>query len=113
MDVIVTDQFIDWYKAQSERTLDDIGFVVGLLEQKGVHLGHPYSSAIKESKIALRELRISSEGQPVRIFYVFDPARDAVLLIGGIKSGISQKLFYKQMIATAESIWKEYLDENF
>lgn len=113
MEVIVTDQFIAWYKDQSERTLDDVGFVVGLLEQKGVSLGHPYSSAIKESNIALRELRTSSDGQPIRIFYVFDPARDAVLLIGCIKSGVSQKRFYKQMIVASESIWKEYLDENF
>ncbi len=111
MEVIVTDQFIEWYRELDERALEDVGFVVELLERRGVKLGFPYSSAIEGSNIALRELRISSASRPLRVFYAFDPARDAVLLIGGSKAG--NKRFYREMISKSESIWQEYIDENF
>jgi hypothetical protein len=52
---------------------------VSKLEQAGVALGHPASSAIKGASFALRELRIKSSGHALRVFYAFDPRRDAVL----------------------------------
>lgn len=56
------------------------------------------------------ELRVQAGGRPLRIFYAFDPVRQAVLLIGGDKTG--QKRFYEIMVPIAERIWKEYLDET-
>lgn len=111
MEVIVTDQFIDWYRGLGEQIIEDVGVVVELLERRGVQLGFPYSSALEGSNFALRELRVQSSGRPIRVFYAFDPARDAVLLLGGDKTGV--KRFYEQMISKSEAIWKEYLDENF
>lgn len=82
--------------------------VVDLLEQLGVALPHPYSSAIKGTRYAFRELRASNP--PLRIFYAFDPKRDAVLLIGGDKTGNPR--FYDEMVAKAERIWEQYLSEQ-
>jgi hypothetical protein len=65
---------------------------------------------IKGSAFALRELRIQSQGRPLRVFYAFDPARQAVVLIGGDKTGDGR--FYERMVPVAERIWKEYLDET-
>ncbi len=42
----------------------------------------------------MRELRIQSHGDPIRVFYAFDHRRVAVLLIGSIKTG-KEKRFYK------------------
>jgi len=83
---------------------------VGVLEAKGPALGFPYSSAITGSRYALRELRIQSGGRPLRILYCFDPKRQAVLLIGGDKTGDDR--FYQRMIPKAESIWGQYLREQ-
>jgi hypothetical protein len=58
----------------------------------------------------LRELRIQSVGRPFRVFYAFDPARQAVVLIGGDKTGDAR--FYERMVPLAERLWKEYLDET-
>ncbi|WP_404367590.1 type II toxin-antitoxin system RelE/ParE family toxin [Corallococcus coralloides] len=69
---------------------------VELLAAKGVALGFPYSSQLKGTSQPLRELRIQSGGHPIRVFYAFDPARDAVLLLGGDKTG--DKRFYERMI---------------
>jgi hypothetical protein len=44
------------------------------------------------------------------VFYAFDPARQAVVLIGGDKTGDAR--FYERMIPVAGRIWKEYLDET-
>ena len=111
VEIIVTGDFREWYETLSEDDLDAVNRVVGLLEVKGVALPFPYSSALKGSKkYALRELRAQSGGRPLRIFYAFDPARDAVLLIGGDKTGNDR--FYEEHTPKAESLWEEYLRET-
>jgi hypothetical protein len=110
VEVIVTDEYLDWYQALDDAGADDVDVAVGVLEVRGVTLGYPASSDIKGASVALRELRIKSNGRPFRVFYAFDPKRQAVLIIGGDKTGDNR--FYEQMIPRAERIWKEYLDEN-
>jgi hypothetical protein len=39
----------------------------------------------------------------------FDPDRWAILLLGGNKSGVSQKRFYKRLIARADALYDEHL----
>jgi hypothetical protein len=46
------------------------------------------------------------------VFYFFDPRRDAVLLIGGEKTGEKDERFYGRMIPVAERILEQYLDEQ-
>ncbi len=79
VEVQVTDDFLDWYNELSEHDFLAVNRHVDLLEAVGTTLGHPYSSAIKGSSIALRELRVQSQGRPLRVFYAFDPLRRAVL----------------------------------
>lgn len=106
--LVGTDEFTEWFRALDEAEQDAVAFVIDLLEEKGVALPFPYSSAIAGSRIALRELRV--QGKTLRVFYAFDPVRQAVLLIGGDKSG--DKKFYERMIVLAERIWAEYLKET-
>ena len=71
-------------KAQQDDTAD----IVGLLEARGPSLPFPYSSGIEGSRHDhMRELRIQSGGNPLRVFYAFDSRRSAILLIGGDKTG--------------------------
>ena len=42
--------------------------------------------------------------------YAFDPVRQAVLLIGGDKTGDGR--FYERMIPLSERIWARYLKES-
>jgi len=86
-EVIVTDEFTAWYEGLSEAEQDRVAFTVGLLEMRGVTLPFPHSSAIQGASFALRELRTQAEGDPLRTLYAFDPSRQAVLLIGGDKTG--------------------------
>ena len=111
MEVIVTDEFVEWYDSIDDQARDSVVGGVTKLEIKGVTLGFPHSSTIEGSSFALRELRVQSGGRPLRIFYAFDPARDAVLLLGGDKTGDDR--FYEAMIPRATALWEEYLAENF
>jgi len=83
LEVVATDEFVDWYDGLKEVDVLTVDKIVGLLEAAGVRLGMPYSSAIKGSRYAFRELRVQSQGRPLRIIYAFDPVRDAVLILGG------------------------------
>lgn len=110
VEVIVTDEFTEWYQGLPLQDADAVALNVERLEQRGVTLDHPYTSAIADSKEPLRELRVQSQGRPLRVFYAFDPLRQAVLLIGGDKTG--DKRFYEVYIPKAEAIWREYLAET-
>lgn len=110
VEIVVTDEFTAWFEALDEAEMDAVVVVVSLLEERGVTLGYPYSSEIKGSRFALRELRATAKGHPLRVFYAFDPLRQAVLLIGADKTG--QKRFYEQYSKKAEALWVEYLRET-
>ena len=104
-----TDEFEVWWIDLAEKTQDDIDRVVMLLEEHGPTLGFPYSSALVGSKFALRELRVQSEGHPIRILYAFDPVRSALLLLGGDKTANDR--WYKENIPRAERIFATHLEE--
>lgn len=103
-----TAEFIEWFSELSTRDAATVTQVVLILESVGITLGAPHSSAIVGSKHALRELRPKQGRSPIRIFYAFDPLRNAVLLIGGDKAGNPK--FYKRMILVAERIWEEHIE---
>lgn len=108
-EVLVTDEFKDWYEALNRSDANRVFFVVGLLEEKGTELGFPYSSSIKDSSYPLRELRVQSKGRPLRILYAFNPERNALLLLGGDKTG--DERWYETNIPIAEKLWEEHLEE--
>jgi hypothetical protein len=57
----------------------------------------------------MRELRVQSGGNPIRIFYALTLRRTAILLIGGDKTGSSR--FYAEYGPTADRLYDVYLDE--
>ena len=100
----------DWFVTLAEVEQDSIDFTVDLLIDQGPKLGFPHSFGINGSRHThMRELRLQSEGRPVRIFYAFDPRRSAILLIGGDKTG--DKRFYDRMIPAADTLYDVHLDE--
>jgi hypothetical protein len=110
VEVVGTTEFEEWFLGLDDQAAQAVDLVVGLLESLGVRLGFPYSSAINGATFALRELRAQSGGRPIRVFYAFDPKRQAVLLIGGDKTGDTR--FYGRTIPIAERIWRTYLEET-
>ena len=110
MEVIATDEFVKWYVGLPEKEHDAIYAVVSLLEKLGITLPFPYSSEIKGGRHPLRELRKKSGRHQLRVLYAFDPRRDAVLLIGGDKTGDDR--FYETHVPRAEQVWERYVAEQ-
>lgn len=105
-----TDEFSDWWTSLDESQQDDVAAIVTLLERRGPQLPFPYSSGINGSRHThMRELRVQSGSDPLRVFYAFDPRRTAILLVAGDKTG--DRRFYKRMIPIADRLYDEYLDE--
>jgi DNA-binding XRE family transcriptional regulator len=98
-----TDEFGAWWRTLGANAQDDIAAVVGVLEQRGPQLPFPYSSALSGSRHGhMRELRVQSGGEPLRIIYAFDPRRSAILLLGGNKT--SDDRFYERMIPRGSAL---------
>ena len=57
----------------------------------------------------MRELRIQSGGNPLRVFYAFDSRRSAILLIGGDKTGNDR--FYETFTPVADELYDIHLAE--
>ena len=109
-EVEYTDQFEMWWGGLDEDEQESVASVVGVLEEEGATLGHPYSSKIKASRHPhMRELRIQHAGDPYRVLYAFDPRRTAILLIGGCKAG--DERFYKKLVPLADQLYSEHLNK--
>lgn len=74
-----------------------------------MNLGFPKSSQIKGARYPLRELRLKSKGKQIRVLYIFDAERNALLLLGGWKT--EGKRFYAQMVPQAEKLWESHLEQ--
>jgi hypothetical protein len=109
-DIEHTDEFAAWWQMLGEAEQEDIAAIVTLLENRGPQLPFPFSSGVESSRHShMRELRVQSGGEPVRIFYAFDPRRTAILLIGGNKTGDDR--FYDRMVPVADRLYDDYLAE--
>lgn len=81
-----------------------------LLELEGLSLGRPHADTLTGSRYAnMKELRCNAADGVWRIAFAFDPARQAILLVAGDKSGGSEKRFYKQLIAKADERFERHL----
>ncbi|NEW33247.1 addiction module toxin RelE [Nocardia cyriacigeorgica] len=90
-----------------------VGQAITALLDEGPALGRPLVDRIKGSTVHnLKELRPGSTGtSEIRILFVFDPERNAVLLVSGDKAG-NWKSWYRAAIPTAEYRYEMYLKEK-
>jgi hypothetical protein len=108
--VATTDTFDEWFTELSEDAHAEIIAKVNLLKLKGPRLGRPHADTLKGSKHSnMKELRADTGQQLLRIAFAFDPRRKAILLVGGNKSGVSQRRFYRQLIAKADELFDAHL----
>jgi hypothetical protein len=57
----------------------------------------------------MKELRFDAADGVWRVAFAFDPKRKAILLVAGNKSGVTEKKFYKQLIAKADERFDAHL----
>jgi hypothetical protein len=108
--VATTAEFDAWFSDLSADVQVEIIAKVELLKLLGPTLGRPHADTLNASKHAnMKELRANTADQVVRVAFAFDPERIAILLVAGDKSGMSQKRFYKRLIAKADELFDTHL----
>jgi hypothetical protein len=115
-DVYLTDEVAAWLEqlqATDARTADLVDDAIYALSCSGPALGRPLADTIAGSNIKnLKELRPGSSGtSEIRILFVFDPWRSAILLVAGDKSGKWIR-WYAGAIPRAEQLYETYLKER-
>lgn len=104
-----TDEFAEWFRDLAENEQDHVAAVVEMLAEHGPKLDRPHADRIKGSKYHnMKELRPRGVAKHIRILFMFDPRREAILLLGGDKSGEWAK-WYKTAIPQAEQLYEGYL----
>ena len=106
--IIFDPDFRVWFYQQEQGLQDEVFSVLSLLMELGPALGRPRVDTLEGSSVKnMKELRIQYQGEPWRILFAFDPKRQAILLVGGNKSG--NKRWYKENIPIADKRYQKYL----
>jgi hypothetical protein len=107
--IIFDPDFKIWFYQQEQGFQQEAFAVLSVLEEFGPKLGRPRVDTLEGSTFSnMKELRIQYKGEPWRILFAFDPQRQAILLVGGNKTG--NKRWYKENIPIADKRYTEYLE---
>ena len=108
--VLVTETMDQWLGEQDDVCRIQFLRMVTLLRMSGPSLGRPYADTLKGSRFGnMKELRVNTKRMAVRIAFIFDPKRQAIILVAGDKRGVSEARFYQQLIARADRLYGQYL----
>ena len=101
----------DWLFDLDDESYDQVAAAIDLLAGVGPTLGRPLVDRVKGSRFHhLKELRPGSVGgSEIRLLFVFDPERRAVLLVAGDKAG-SWARWYTKNIPVAERRYDKWLE---
>lgn len=107
------DGWLDQLAAEDWNSYEQVVAAIEVLAQVGPNLGRPLVDRIKGSQLHnLKELRPGSAGgSEIRVLFMFDPWRSAVLLVAGDKAGNWSK-WYRSAIPLAEKLYGDYLEQR-
>lgn len=109
--VEIGDDFEPEFNHLHEDVRTEILALARLLQRFGPQLGRPRADTLYGSRHAnMKELRFSAADGEWRVAFVFDPTRKAIFLAAGDKSGVSEKRFYKRLVAKADKRFQAHLD---
>ena len=103
-EVVLAEEVEAWLLDLDDVSYDRVAAAIDELEDDGPGLGRPLVDRIHGSTLHnLKELRPGSAGgSELRILFVFDPQRRAVLLVVGDRSG-QWSSWYEEAIPLAEA----------
>ncbi|MBE4605505.1 type II toxin-antitoxin system RelE/ParE family toxin [Vibrio navarrensis] len=108
--VVTRPLFDEWFLSLDESDQINVRACIQVLLERGPQQSRPYADTVEDSKHSnMKELRVQSNGKPIRAFFAFDPERTGIILCGGDKTG--DKRFYKKMIPIADAEFDEHLEE--
>jgi hypothetical protein len=107
--IVFDPDFRVWFYEQEQGWQDEVFAVIRILSESGPTLGRPQVDTIEGSAFNnIKEPRIQYQGDPWRILFAFDPLRQAILLVGGNKSGDNR--WYRENIPITDRRYERYLE---
>ena len=108
--VEIADEFNPEFDALGQDVRSEVLALARVLQEFGPQLGRPRVDTLNGSRHAnMKELRFSAADGEWRVAFPFDPRRRAILLVGGDKSGGSEKRFYRELIRKADERFDAHL----
>lgn len=108
-EILLTERFETWLNSLGDEDRANVFAGAELLRENGPMLPRPYADTVNGSQYKnMKELRVQSQGRPIRVFFAFDPDRCGVLLCAGEKTG-NEKRFYTEMIPVADREYAAHL----
>ena len=100
----------DWLDSLDDETAIQVAAAIKYLAERGPDLKRPFVGKIEGSHHkAMKELRPGSSGtSEIRILFIFDPERSAIMLLAGDKQRQWDK-WYKKAIPEADRRYDEHL----
>ncbi|MER8442124.1 type II toxin-antitoxin system RelE/ParE family toxin [Mesorhizobium sp. M1066] len=109
-EVVFGDEFGGEFEALPQTVQDELLASAKLSVRSGPSWGDHMTDTLNDSSCAnMKELRFDADDGVRRVAFAFDPKRKAILLVAGDKSGVSDKRFYKSLIAKRTS-YQGHLD---
>lgn len=115
-EILLLEPVNDWFLAlckDDPLAADKVEEALDELAERGPELGRPLVDRLHSSKIHnLKELRPRTPGtSEVRMLFVFDPGRQAIILVAGDKAGTWNR-WYAEAIPLAEQRYAVYRREQ-
>jgi hypothetical protein len=106
-----TDEFGAWFGRLGDEDAAAVIARVDLLAERGPALRRPLVDVIQSSAHypRMKELRCGT-AHAIRILFVFDPRRTAILLLGGAKAG-NWDAWYDEAVPDADRLYELHLQE--
>jgi hypothetical protein len=108
--VLFHDEFEPEFDELPTEVQDELYAEAGFVELFGPETGRPHVDTLNDSRYAnMKELRFEAADGEWRVAFAFDPKRRAILLVAADKTGVSEKKFYKRLIAKADTRYERHL----
>jgi hypothetical protein len=110
-DVEFDEAVFEWLTGLEEESFVQVRAAINMLRDRGPQLGRPLVDTVSGSRHKnMKELRPGSAGRSeLRVLFAFDPARSAILLVGGDKAGRWQD-WYRSAIPLADDRYDSHLE---
>lgn len=110
-DVEFDEAVFEWLTGLEEESFVQVRAAINMLRDRGPQLGRPLVDTVTGSRHKnMKELRPGSAGRSeLRVLFAFDPARSAILLVGGDKAGRWQD-WYRSAIPLADDRYDSHLE---
>lgn len=109
--VIFAPEFEREFDELPEAVQDELLAQALIIQQFGPNAKRPRVDTLKGSRFSnMKELRFDAADGVWRVAFAFDTERQAILLVGGDKSGGGERRFYKRLIALADQRFQAHLN---